>query len=146
MNLQINSKCSVWLNVTHFMRQRIPDRGSGMGKWPMSRWGHVVIDRYWLPGSRAVAANQVTNKILREKPEEWPSRLAHKLKHRNRANDWFDFEQSLQDTSRSTCISSERCQLQRNEAKHRHMNAGIGMKSSWAADNTVQRGKKVVGT
>ena len=43
-----------------------------------------------LPITQAASANQkVTNDIPREKPEEWPPSLAHKLKHRHRAKDWW---------------------------------------------------------
>ena len=37
MTLQGSFKCCGWLNMSNFMRQRIPDRRSSMGKWMMSK-------------------------------------------------------------------------------------------------------------
>ena len=37
MSLQGSLKCSGWLNISNFMRQRIPDRRSCVGKWTMSK-------------------------------------------------------------------------------------------------------------
>ena len=46
----------------------------------LSRWKKELLADSWRPIIRAARANQnLTNDISREKPEEWPPRLLHKL-------------------------------------------------------------------
>ena len=46
-SLQGSFECSGWLNMSYVMRQRIPDRRRGMGKWTMSKYiGFYVRNAY----------------------------------------------------------------------------------------------------
>lgn len=55
-----------------------------------SRKGKETVEGTRLPISQAAPANQnATKTILHKKTEEWPPCLAYKLKHNNRANDWW---------------------------------------------------------
>ena len=80
-----------------------------------------------LPITRAPSADQnVTYNIPREKREEWPPCLSHKLKQSNGAKDWWIVNKTFKTGNDKNC----QLQLGLNEANYIHLNVEIGSKSS----------------
>lgn len=78
-----------------------------------------------LPITQAASANQdVTNDILREKPEDWRPCSPHKLKHSNRTG----LVGSRQNLQRQWQCAFDRYQLESNEANHIPLNTGFRLK------------------
>ena len=80
-----------------------------------------TIDGSGLPIIQAASVNQnVANKIPREKPEVWSPCLPHRIKHGNKANDWWMANKKTNpkksNKSRGTFFDEEGYQLQSQEA------------------------------
>ena len=79
----------------------------------------------------AVSANQdVTNKTLREKPEEWPPSFAHKLAGWQQSERLTTKPSRTHSQSLREIVDDVRGQLQSNEAHFIRLNVGIKLESS----------------
>ena len=84
-------------------------------------------NRQRVPGSRTAPASQnITNSIPREKPDDWPPCLLHKLKHGNSAKDGLVSNQTINDKNNSSCfLTDESYQLQSNDAIYSRLKIGF---------------------
>ena len=86
MCLQSSSKCSGWLNVFNFTRQRIPDRRNGMGKWPMSMCFGLYVHN---------AKTRVLESLIHFPHKNHENNFVHVLQHTKSVINWIRWENTF---------------------------------------------------